>query len=70
MARFKSDENQYITIKRVDYLRLVENTMIVEALMIAGVEELPIYQAVQHILSDGRVQIHHTPLCKRYTHRK
>ncbi len=66
MARLKSEANQYVTIKETEYLELVENKMVVEALIIAGVEELPIYQAVQRILQDGRVQIHKSPLCKRY----
>ena len=46
MAKIKSESYKYITIKETEYLQLVENTMIVEALKIAGVEQLPIYQAV------------------------
>ena len=42
MAKIKSESTKYITIKETEYLRLIENTMIVEALKIAGVEELPI----------------------------
>lgn len=66
MARLKSESNQFVTIKEAEYLKMVENTMLVEALKIAGVEELPIYNAVQHILQDRRVEIHKNPLCKRY----
>ena len=64
MAKIKSESTKYITIKETEYLRLIENTMIVEALKIAGVEELPIYE---HILDDKRVQIHIKPLCTRYS---
>lgn len=67
MAKIKSESTKYITIRETEYLRLIENTMIVEALKIAGVEELPIYEAVRHILDDKRVQIHIKPLCTRYS---
>ncbi len=67
MARLKSEQNKYITIPEREYLELIENAMIVEALKIAGVEQLPIYNAVQHILCDKRVQIHTKPLCRRYS---
>lgn len=67
MAKIKSESYKYITIKETEYLQLVENTMIVEALKIAGVEQLPIYQAVRRILDDKRVEIHIKPLCTRYS---
>lgn len=67
MAKIKSKATEYVTIKKTEYLQLVENTMIVEALKIAGVEKLPIYEAVRHILDDKRVQIHIKPLCTRYS---
>lgn len=67
MAKIKSESYKYITIKETEYLQLVENTMIVEALKIAGVENLPIYKAVQRILDDKRIQIHIKPLCTRYS---
>lgn len=67
MAKIKSESTKYITIKETEYLQLIENTMIVEALKIAGVENLPIYEAVRHILDDKRVQIHIKPLCTRYS---
>lgn len=67
MARLKSESTKYITIKEREYLELIENTIIVEALKIAGVEKLPIYNAVQRIIEDKRVQIHIKPLCTRYS---
>lgn len=67
MAKIKSESYKYITIKETEYLQLVENTMIVEALKIAGVEQLPIYQAVRRILDDKRVEIHIKSLCTRYS---
>lgn len=67
MAKIKSESYKCITIKETEYLQLVENTMIVEALKIAGVEQLPIYQAVRRILDDKRIEIHIKPLCTRYS---
>ncbi|MFR9641923.1 MAG: hypothetical protein SNH41_07415 [Rikenellaceae bacterium] len=67
MARLKSESTKYITIHEREYLELIENTIIVEALKIAGVEQLPIYNAVQRILEDKRVQIHIKPLSTRYS---
>lgn len=67
MAKIKSESYKYITIKETEYLQLVENTMIVKALKIAGVEQLPIYQAVRRILDDKRIEIHIKPLCTRYS---
>lgn len=67
MARIKSASNKYITIQESEYRQLIENTMIVEALKIAGVEQLPIYQSVRRILDDKRVEIHIRPLCTRYS---
>ncbi|MFI3265417.1 MAG: hypothetical protein SNG90_03005 [Rikenellaceae bacterium] len=68
MARLKSQSIRYVTITESEYLRLIENTMVIEAMRIAGVESLPIYNAVQSILQDGRVQVHTKPLCKRYSY--
>ena len=67
MAKIKSQANKYITIKETEYLQLIENTMIVEALKMAGVENIPIYQAVKRILDDKRIEIHIKPLCTRYS---
>ena len=68
MAKLKSKHTKYVTITESEYLELIENTMTVEALKIAGVEELPIYNAVQRILEDKRVEIHIKPLCSRYSY--
>lgn len=67
MAKVKSESTKYITIKESEYLQMIENTMLVEALKIAGIETFPIYQAAQRILTDKRVEIHIKPLCSRYS---
>lgn len=58
MARLKTQEDKRILVPEDEYLQLLENTMIVEALKIAGVEEIPIWKAMKHILDDKRVEIH------------
>lgn len=70
MAKKKSEHIKHVTITEKEYLELIENTMIVEALKIAGVEELPIYKAMLRILEDKRVEIHTKPLCTRYSFRQ
>lgn len=61
MAIKKTETNQYIRITRKDYLSLLEDHMLVRALKIAGVEQMPIYKSVQSILEDERVEIHSIP---------
>ncbi|MFI3294312.1 MAG: hypothetical protein SNI70_12465 [Rikenellaceae bacterium] len=70
MARLKSESDKYVTIKESEYIEFIENKMLVEALKIAGVESLPMYNAAQRILKDDRVQIHAKPLCRRYSYNK
>ena len=47
MARLKSELQKYVTIKECEYLELVEKSILVEALKLAGIEDLPIYQAAK-----------------------
>lgn len=64
MARLKTQEDRRIPVPEDEYLRFTENTMILEALKIAGIEEMPIWKAVKHILGDKRVEIHVRPIRK------
>lgn len=41
MAKLKSQSQKYVELKEEDYLRLVENTIKIEALKIAGIEKCP-----------------------------
>lgn len=66
MARLKKDLHKYVEIREEDYLQLVENTMIVEAMKLAGVEKLPLWKAVRQILDDKRIEIHVKPVNRRY----
>lgn len=64
MARLKTHEDKRIPVPEDEYLRLIENTMILEALKIAGIEELPIWKAMRRILDDKRVELHIRPVRK------
>lgn len=64
MARLKTREDKRIPVPEDEYLRLMENSLIVEALRIAGIEEMPIWKAMKHILDDKRVEVHIRPVRK------
>lgn len=40
MAKLKSQSQKYVELKEEDYLQLVENTIKMEALKIAGIEKM------------------------------
>lgn len=58
MARLKTHEDKRIPVPEDDYLRLMENAMVLEALKMAGIEDMPIWKAMKRILDDKRVEIH------------
>lgn len=64
MARLKTQEDKRIPVPEDEYLQLVENTMIVDALKIAGIENMPIWKAMMRILEDKRVEVHIHPVRK------
>lgn len=64
MARLKTREDKRIPVTEDEYLRLMENTLILEALKIAGIEEMPVWKAMKHILDNKRVEIHVRPIRK------
>lgn len=66
MAYKKSDKERYIQIREEDYLTLVEDSLVLNALKIAGVEELSIFQSINSIIESGRVEIHIHPVKKKY----
>lgn len=66
MAKLIRDLHKYVELREEDYLKLIENSLLVEALKIAGIEKLPLYQAARHILDDKRVEIHIKPVSRRY----
>jgi hypothetical protein len=67
MAKLKSKSQKYIELKEEDYLRLIENTMAIEALKIAGIENMDIWKAVQHILQNEHIDILIRPVSRKYS---
>ena len=67
MVKIKSRSDKYVELKEADYLLLVENTILIEALKIAGIESMPIYKAVRRIIDDKRVEVHIKPVSQRYS---
>ena len=65
MVKIKSRSDKYVELKEADYLLLVENTILIEALKIAGIES--IYKAVRRIIDDKRVEVHIKPVSHRYS---
>lgn len=67
MAKLKKDLHKYVELREEDYLRLVEDAMLVEAMKLAGAEKLPIWKAIRRILDDKRIEIHVKPINRRYS---
>ncbi|MFC4677205.1 hypothetical protein [Dysgonomonas termitidis] len=66
MAKKKSEIDKLVSLPEKEYLELLEAQMTLNALKIAGVEELPLYKGIKSIIEDGRVEIHNKPIQKRY----
>ena len=66
MAKLKSQSIRVIEIKEYEYLQLVENTIKLEALKIAGIEKMAIYKAMEHILNNQHIDILIKPLSRQY----
>jgi hypothetical protein len=66
MAIRKSDKNQYLGLLEKDYLTLLEDHITLRALKIAGIEQMAIYQGIDSIIKDGRIEIHIKPIKQKY----
>lgn len=66
MAKKLTGNIRYVTITEHDYLTLLDDHMVLRALKIAGIEKYPIFQAINSILKDGRVETHIRPIDGRY----
>ena len=66
MAKKKSELNQYIGLLERDYVTLLEDHLTLRALKIAGIEKMPIYQGIESIIKDGRIEIHIKPIKSKY----
>lgn len=66
MAKKLTDSTRYITLLERDYLTLLEDHMVLRALKIAGLEKEPIFEAIESIMKDGRIEVHIRPVENRY----
>ena len=66
MAKLKSKTQCYVELKEEDYLALLDNTIKMEALKIAGIENMPIYKAMEHILNHQHIDLLIKPVSRRY----
>lgn len=62
MARLKTKEDRSIRLSQEDYEKLIKDRMMIRALIIAGIEKMPIYNAMQSILNDKNVRIDIIPI--------
>ena len=66
MAKLKSKTQCLVELKEEDYLMLLENTIKMEALKIAGIEKMAIYKAMEHILQHQYIDLLIKPVSRRY----
>lgn len=66
MAKLKSKTQCLVELKEEDYLMLLENTIKMEALKIAGIEKMAIYKAMEHILQHKHIDLLIKPVSRRY----
>ena len=67
MAKLKSQAIRVVELKEHEYLQLVENTIKLEALKIAGIEKMAIYKAMEHILQHQHIDLMVKPVSRRYS---
>ena len=67
MAKLKSKTQCLVELKEEDYLMLLENTIKMEALKIAGIEKMAIYKAMEHILNNQHIDLLIKPFSRKYS---
>jgi len=66
MAKKKSELEEVVTIKESDYMTLLEDHIALQALKIAGIEDLPLYKGIESIIKNGHIEIHIKPIKRWY----
>lgn len=66
MAKLKTHSTRVVEICEQDYLLLLENSIKMEALKIAGIEKMAIYKAMEHILNNQHIDILIKPISTKY----
>ena len=62
----KTHSTRVVEIREQDYLLLLENSIKMEALKIAGLEKMAIYKAMEHILNNQHIDILIKPISTKY----
>lgn len=62
----KTHSTRVVEIREQDYLLLLENSIKMEALKIAGIEKMAIYKAMEHILNNQHIDILIKPISTKY----
>ena len=52
LKKLKSKSDEFVKLSERDYKILLENTIKIEALKIAGIEKMAIYKAMEHVLNN------------------
>ena len=66
MAKLKSNSEKFVELREKDYKILLENTLKIEALKIAGIEKMAIYKAMEQILNNQHIDILIKPVSTKY----
>lgn len=66
MAKLKSEIEKWASIPDREYLKLLEDHIMLTALKVAGIEKMPIYKVAESILKDNRIEIHIKPVKHYY----
>ena len=67
MAKLNSQSQRTVELKEEDYLLLLENSIKMEALKIAGIEKMPIYKAMEYILEHRHIDLLIKPVSRKYS---
>ena len=66
MAKKLSDSARYITLSERDYLTLLEDHIMLQALKIAGIEKEAVFRAAESIMKNNHIEVHIRPIDNRY----
>ncbi len=66
MAKKLSSATRVVTLLERDYLTLLEDHIVLRALKIAGIEKEAVFEGVESIIRDKRVEIHIRPIRNEY----
>ena len=66
MAKLKLRLEKFVELSERDYKILMENTIKIETVKIAGIEKMAIYKTMEHFLNDRHIDILIKPVSTKY----